>query len=234
MPATKDMGLRLRVKTGREVQDVKEDDANWYWSARKCLRFFPIAGGQKDQMMDALDKFVTNKLKILSGKLNSGDIGLMRRVASSRRAKTQDEVVVSFTSVSARDLVLSYARNLQEYVDDQRRPLAGIRLEIPERLLSDFKSLEQYGHAMKSKHKEKFKRHIKMDDTLMCLYMDVYIPKTDEWIRVDTEHARADNKERAEKKKKGKIGQKKLLRTCDSGEEDTNSNGVSNMDVNKE
>ena len=48
-----------------------------------------------------------------------------------------------------------------------------------------------------------------MDDSLMALYMDVFVPSAKEWIRVDVEHARADNKARAEKKERGKVDRKK-------------------------
>ena len=81
--------------------------------------------------------------------------------------------MVSFNSVDARDLVQSYARNLSAWVGEDGKPQAGIRMQIPERLRGDFKILERYGHAMKNKHKDGFKRHIKIDDTKLCLYMDV-------------------------------------------------------------
>ena len=90
-------------------------------------------------------------------------------------------------------------------------------MEKPEKLIGDYKALEQYGHAMKTKHKDGFKRHIKIDDTTMCLYMDVYLPKPKEWMRVDMEHVRADNKART--KKKNSTTDRKQLSTVDSGDE---------------
>ena len=196
---------------------TQSDEAEWFWSARKCLRFFPIEGKEENQMRASLDEFVSKKLKIPSGQLTSSDIGFVRRVRSTKRTKTKDEVLVSFTTVAARDLVQSYARNLAEWTDEDNKPLAGIRMEIPERLIGDFKALEQYGHAMKAKHKAGFRRHVKIDDSLKCLYIDVFIPKTKQWVRVDIEAVREDNKERVSRKTKKTA--KKYLSTYGSESE---------------
>ena len=71
---------------------------------------------------------------------------------------------------------------------------------------------------MRNKHGPGFKRHIKTDDSSLSLYLDVYVPKTKEWMRVDMDLVLADNKGRREKK--AKISSKKLLTTCDSGSEE--------------
>ena len=168
-------------------------------------------------MRSSLDEFVGSKLKIPTGVLTRSDIGFVRRVKTGRKSKIQDEVVVQFTTVEARDTVQSYTRNLAEFVDKDGRPLAGIRMEVPERLMGEFKALEQYGHNMKTKHKKNFKRHIKIDDSLLCLYIDVFIPKTNQWIRVDMDNVREDNKARLDKKNKGT--DKKHLQTCNSDDE---------------
>ena len=52
-----------------------------------------------------LDEFFDKKLKVPSGVLSSNDINYVRRVAATRRAKVQEEVLVSFNSVEARDMV---------------------------------------------------------------------------------------------------------------------------------
>ena len=121
--------------------------------------------------------------------------------------------------MAARDLVQSYARNLGEWVDKENKPLAGLRMEIPERLMGDFKTLEMYGHNMKQKHGKQFKRHIKTDDTTLGLYMDAYIPKLKKWTRLDIDTAKEDNNGRREKERK--LSDKGLFSTCgDDGSED--------------
>ena len=177
-------------------------DTTWYWDARKRLRFFPVPGNNDEQLLRGLDEFVQQKLKVPSGLLDRSDIGYIRRVKATKRSKIANEVLVSFTSIDARDLVHSYARNLAEWVGEDGKPLAGIRLDIPERLLGDFKSCEQYGHAMKTKHGDGFKRHTKMDDTNQSIYIDMYIPKSQTWVRVDMDMVRRDNKDRQSRKPK--------------------------------
>ena len=182
-------------------QAEKKDCADWYWNARKKLRFFPVKGATDADMAKELDTFVTDKLRLPSGVLSTRDIDYIRRVKSSKRSKISDELLVAFTSVEARDLVQSYARNLAEWTDPvTKKPTAGIRMEIPERLLGDFKALEQYGHAMKEKHGRHFKRHIKTDDSEMNLYLDVYLPAKEKWVRVDMEYVRDDNKKRRDRR----------------------------------
>ena len=70
---------------------------------------------------------------------------------------------------------------------------------------------------MKSKHKDGFKRHIKMDDSSMCLYIDAFIPRVKEWVRIDVEIAREDN---AKRQKKRTDIVNKDLRTVESDDEE--------------
>ena len=197
----------------------RADGDSWYWRARKCLKVFPIEGKTDDELLFSLDQFVLTKLRIPPGTFNRDDIGFIRRVKSLKRTKIPNEVVVSFNSTDARDLVQSYARNLADCVTEAGKPTAGLRMEIPERLIADFKALEQYGHALKSKHKNGFKRHIKLDDSCLGLYLDVFLPKQAKWIRVDVEHARMDNKRRtARTMKKSDMDQ---LSTCGDSEDES-------------
>ena len=194
------------------------DANNWYWDARRCLRLFPVDGADNTQIMQNLDVFLQQKLKIPPGMLQEKDIKFVRRIKSTKRTKIAQEILVSFVSVETRDMVHSHAKNLAEWVDKDNKPLAGVRLEIPERLIGDFKALEQYGHAMKGKHKAGFKRHIKLDDAILGLYLDCFIPKLREWIRIDMDVARKDNKNRL--KKRTGAAAKNLIYTADSDSED--------------
>ena len=178
------------------------------------MRFFPINGSTEAEMTKELGNFVVEKLKIPSGILSDKDINFVRRVKSSKRSKIENEVLVAFNSVEARDLVQSYARNLADWVDpDNKKPTAGLRMEVPERLIGDFKALEQYGHAMKEKHGRGFKRHIKIDDSALCLYLDVFLPKKEKWIRVDMDHVREDNKKRRKDNNSSSVDFKELSTT---------------------
>ena len=85
-------------------------------------------------------------------------------------------------------------------MDKDNQPLAGIRMQIPERLLGAYKDFEQYGHAMWNKHGKGFKRHIKLNDSQLNLYMDAFIPRAKKWVRIDIEMAREDNRKRRDSK----------------------------------
>ena len=50
-------------------------DTEWFWKARRCLRFFPIAGTTENQMRTSLDAFFSEKLKIPTGVLSPSDVG---------------------------------------------------------------------------------------------------------------------------------------------------------------
>ena len=116
-------------------------------------------------------------------------------------------------------MVQSYAHNLGDWVSRDGKPEAGLRMEIPDRMRGDFKQLEQYGHAMREKHGEGLKRHIKMDDAGMFLYIDLYIPKMKQWTRVDMALVKKDNTKRAAKKAV-KIDANLLMTADTDGEEE--------------
>ena len=87
-------------------------------------------------------------MKIPTGKLDKTDVKFIRKVRAAKKAKVSNEIIVGFTTIEARDLVHSYASNLGEWVGEDGKPLAGMRLEVPEKLLGDFKATEQYGHCL--------------------------------------------------------------------------------------
>ena len=55
---------------------------------------------------------------------------------------------------------------------------------------------------MKEKIGKGFKRHTKLDDALLCLYLDLYLPGPSKWVRVDVELAKTDNIKRQAKQAK--------------------------------
>ena len=68
------------------------------------------------------------------------------------------------------------------------------------------------------RRQEKFKRHTKMDDSRMCLYLDAFIPKLREWVRIDMDVVHKDNEGRL--KRRAKLTDKKMLFTTDSAGSD--------------
>ena len=81
------------------------------------------------------------------------------------------------------------------------------------------KALEMYGHNMKTKHGDGFKRHTKLDDAKLCLYMDAFIPKIKSWVRIDADQAKEDNERRRSRARKNSSN-KALFSTVSGDEEE--------------
>ena len=129
------------------------------------------------------------------------DIESTRRVGGGGRFNgVKDEALVVFQSAAIRDTVCSYARNLGGWIDNKNNPTAGIRLEIPDHLYGMHKDLKIYGSILRTEHGQGLKRHIKYEDTTQALCMDVKLPDTEDWLRVDwamAKEARAEKERTA-------------------------------------
>ena len=84
--------------------------------------------------------------------------------------------------------------------------------------MSEWRSLRG-SHNLKNKHGLGFKRHTKLDDSKLCLYMDAFIPKLGEWIRIDVDQAKEDSDKRRSRAKKA-VNAKNVLSTLTDDEED--------------
>lgn len=96
-----------------------------------------------------------------------------------------------FDSVSTRDFVFSHAKNLGK-IPKVDRANFGLRLDYPAHLGSDYRMLDSYGARLRSKFGEGFKRNLRFDDDEMRLFMDICLPRQEEWIRVSAKMARDD------------------------------------------
>ena len=113
-----------------------------YWLAWRSIRIWPLTGHDPRVaftafMQDRLD-FDESFLSKL-GPITIKMIGVNIKFQNSRPGKTaiHDEATVIFETVEARDVVRSAATNLSKLGDP-----CGMRLEIPEPLKSDFRTLE--------------------------------------------------------------------------------------------
>ena len=87
-----------------------------------------------------------------------------------------DEAIVVFSNKETRDAVRSAATNLAGH-----GKAAGIRMQVPGFLLTNFRALENLGYQMK-KVNPSVRRVVKFDDDNMDVMMDVKIG--DQWRRV--------------------------------------------------
>ena len=161
-----------------------------FMRARRSIRIWPVEEGKlEDEAMD----YIREKLKVPTGSVGMSDVEEIRRVPTSGRfSGIKDEVLITFGSVSVRDLVASHARNLGQWIDNNGKPTAGIRLEIPDHLVGVHKDLKSYGAHLRQQHGEGLKRQIKFDDSANSFYMDVRLPNNNEWLRVSGEMAREE------------------------------------------
>ena len=98
------------------------------------------------------------------------------------RSKVDNEAVVLFASSSVRDSIKASSFKFEGV-------RAGIRMEIPKFLKSDFQVLQSVSYRLKMTHAG-LKRSIKFDDEGLGLMLDVQIPGC-ECRRIRPEQARA-------------------------------------------
>lgn len=97
------------------------------------------------------------------------------------RTKIRDEILVEFPSISIRDAVKSSGFKLEGI-------RAGIRMEVPHFLKSDFHVLQNLSYKLKMVNRE-MKRSLKFDDDNHGLMLDIQLPGED-WRRIRPDQAR--------------------------------------------
>ena len=101
----------------------------------------------------------------------------IKRTKSAPRGVAFLEVIVQFVDMQARDDILMRGHMLAGYRSTDNKPTAGIRLEIPAHLMGAFKTLEAFGFALKRRHGNQLKKHIKFDDYDESLFIQVGLRK---------------------------------------------------------
>ena len=74
------------------------------------------------------------------------------------------------------DIVASSGRNLDGYVDAEKNPTAGLRMEIPKFLTGTFKLLQHYAYNIKRDQGPTTRKLVKFDEDTSSLYLDVKLP----------------------------------------------------------
>ena len=75
-------------------------------------------------------------------------------------------------------------------MDEEKKPLAGIRMDIPDYLGADFRTLQNYGMRMRSIHGPDTRKYIKFDDAGLGLYLELKLPGDATWIKLTPALAR--------------------------------------------
>ena len=152
--------------------------------AARSVRFWPIDGETTEQMSRNLDEFLKGGLLMEEHDLARVIVDDIQRVRPTYRAKQHDEILVTFRDREIRLLVLSYARNLAKYTDTNKKPTAGMRMEIPTHLQSIYKMLDSYGYNVQLKHGKGTRRIIKFDFIERSLYLTFRLPDSDVWHQI--------------------------------------------------
>ena len=164
-----------------------------YWASRRRLRVWPVKGTDEEEMWRELERFFSEMLRFPVQNLTGEDFeSIKRTLQAGRHSRVKDEIIIGFSSVSTRDQVASYAKNLAAQIDSEGLPTAGLRPDIPDFLIGVHKDLEQYGRFLKRSHGAGLKRSIKFDDSALTMFMDVKLPNSDEWMKIGWNLAREE------------------------------------------
>ena len=125
------------------VLSRSERSQKQYDISRKALRLWPVSGKTDSEIRTQVIRFIREKLKVSENDCPDAAIGLVRRTQSARGKFVNFEVLVSFEDKHIRDKVSSHGRNLSPFFSEEtNQPTAGMRMEYPEYLATDYRILE--------------------------------------------------------------------------------------------
>ena len=141
---------------------------------------WPVKGAS----VEGLKEFLYNRLDMTADFVENdmGNVVICRHV--EKRPRYKDEVCVTFESKNIRDVVKAQGPNLAGCKEE-----AGMRLEIPDHLQKDFKSLMALAYDIKKTNPD-LRRNVKFDEDNQGIYMDIQTKKEGAWRRVRPEQAR--------------------------------------------
>ena len=144
-------------------------------------------------LVAAVKDFIEKILEVDTLAVNRLGVEAVSPTQHLPRSKIIDEVLVNFFSVDDRDLVYAHAKNLAKH-----QGKAGIRLEIPQHLKSEFKLLEGHGNNIRTMYGPTVKRSIRFDDSECSLVLNMKLSADDPWVSVSVEQARETKKIRSQ------------------------------------
>ena len=150
-----------------------------YTKCRRSLRLWPITG---PDLAGSVRTFLTDLLGF-DRSFVDGDLGQfsVERIVDPR-SKIKLEALIEFGSAPIRDSVKASGYKLEG-------KQAGIRIEVPNYLKSDFHVLQSISYRMRQANPG-MKRSVKFDDEIHGLFLDVQI-QGQEWRRIRPDQARA-------------------------------------------
>ena len=160
-----------------------------YTKARRSLRIWPVLGTSSQELWTSAGTFMRYKLD-LEGRIANSMIESITRVDIPSGPGAVNEVLIRFRDIAARDMVMGTAAKLANCIDNDGKPTAGIRLEVPPHLQADFRTLFRLGQSLRSRHGQGTRRHVKFNDDDQSLFLNVKLPDDEHWSRVSVQMAK--------------------------------------------
>ena len=163
-----------------------------YIFARRSIRLWPVRGDEEEALWENVGNFIHDTLRVSESEVSQRDIEDIRRTLDRPPTGVTDEVIVTLNDPRKHDLIMSHSVNLAECIDQEGRPTAGVRLEIPGELMDTFRLLSRFGTRLRARHGRGTKRHIKFDDFHGSLFTNIKLPGDETWTKITPDMARED------------------------------------------
>lgn len=170
---------KIKGSEGVEPSSIPRTDRQQasYNFCRRSLKIWPVEG---EDLLDALKKFLADKLKFSADRIDLlGVIDVVK--GHGRQAIERREVLATFETRVERDCVKAAGINLAGQVE------AGLAIHVPGHLMDNLVALNGVGYGIKQKQKN-VKRAIKFDDVNQDIYMDICIDG--HWKKITPRKAR--------------------------------------------
>ena len=166
------------LTTGSSTKQLREEAA--YWKARQSLRICPLDQGN---LLGSLREFLCGDLELDPEVLVGVPVDGIKKAVITRDKRFAKEHVITFGSVSDRDLVKSAAFKLAGKKEKS------IRLEIPNHLLGGHRVLAGIAKKLRTNH-QGCRTNIVLDDNDMSIALDYRTDPDGDWTRIRPQQAR--------------------------------------------
>ena len=182
---------QARIPTPDTARQARSHD---YLKARRSIRMWPIENTSSNTLWKGVGEFIHTALGVPEADLGPDDIEDVVAIPDPDYTvgNLNKEALVTFFCPRKRDMLLSRSPNLAARTDASGRPTAGLRLEIPDELVGQFKILSRFGTRLRARHGLGTKRHIKFEDLDGSLFMNIKLPGDESWSKVTVDTAKAD------------------------------------------
>ena len=183
--------LRPTFLAGARCAEQEKARIKKYNNSRRSIRVWPIAGKTNDDISANLKTFLVSTLQMAPEDVVCLGIQWIDRIRSAPRARIKEEIRITFTNQYLRDEFASKGRLLSGEVDEEGKPTAGLRMDIPDFLAADFKTLSDYGFRMKNAHGKETRKYIKYEDDSYGLFLELKLPHSNSFIKLTPDLARS-------------------------------------------